>query len=137
VQDPAFLIGKVSCGEESSVLSLLDRGAHHLDDVGMTGERTVDKGGSVGRQTRERHTREMVKGPCHAPSARARQIRSVWKNGEKHIGGVEDAVTVTVSGDKAKETVEALDGAERSNGLLAGEGTGGRQDAEVNETAIV
>jgi hypothetical protein len=79
----------------------------------------------------------MVKRPCHAPSTRARQIRGVGENGEKHIGGVEDAVTLTVSGDNAKETVEALDGAERSNGLLAGEGTDGRQNAGVDEMAII
>jgi hypothetical protein len=50
---------------------------------------------------------------------------------------VEDAVPITVSRDKAEETVEALDSAERGNRLLAGEGTGGRQDARIDETAIV
>jgi hypothetical protein len=50
---------------------------------------------------------------------------------------VEYTVTVTVTGDKTQETVEALDGAERSYRLLTGEGTGGRQEARVNETAIV
>ncbi len=97
MQDPAFLIGKASCGEESSVLGLLDREAHHRDHIEVTGERTVDEGGSVGRQTRERHTREIVEGACNASSVRARQIRGVRENGEEHIGGVEDAVTVTVS----------------------------------------
>ncbi len=86
MQDPAFLVGKASCGEESSVLGFLDRGAHHRDHIGVTGERTVDEGGSVGRQTRERHTREMVEGACHAPSARARQIRGVRENGEEGRG---------------------------------------------------
>ena len=78
LQDLAFVGGNACGGEESSVLGLLDRGAHHWDDVG---ERTVDKGGSVGRQTRERHTREMVVGTCHASRARARQIRGVRQDG--------------------------------------------------------
>ncbi len=48
-----------------------------------------------------------------------------------------DVVAITVRIDEAKETVEAFDSAKRRNRLLAGEGTGGRQDARVNETAIV
>jgi hypothetical protein len=100
-------------------------------------ERPVDEGGKVGRQTRERHTRETVVGPCHASRARARQIRGVRQDSEDHVGGVEYTVTVTVTGDETQETVEALDGAERSHRLLTGEGTGGRQDALVDETAIV
>jgi hypothetical protein len=103
----------------------------------VTRERPVDEGESIGRQTRERQTSEMVKGPSDATSARAREIRCVGEHGEKHIGGVEDAVPITVSRDKAEETVEALDSAERGNRLLAGEGTGGRQDARIDETAIV
>ena len=31
------------------------------------------------------------------------------------------------AGDKTQETVEAVDGSERSNGLLAGEGTSGKK----------
>jgi hypothetical protein len=67
----------------------------------VTGEGNIDEGESVGRQTRERHTREMVEGTSDAARARARQIRRVGENGEKHIGGAKDAVTVTVSGDKS------------------------------------
>jgi hypothetical protein len=77
----------------------------------------------------QRGTRARWWQPSDAASARARQVRGVREDSQDHVGGVEDAMPVTMRRDKAQETVQALDGAQCRDRLFAGEGAGGRQDA--------
>ncbi len=80
---------------------------------------------------------EVVVRPRDTASPRPRQVRGIREDGETHIRGAENARAMPVDRDEAKKMFEPFKGAELSNGLLASESTGGRQDAGINAPAIV
>ncbi len=88
-------------------------------------------------KTQERHTMQVVERPSDAASASARQIRGLREDSQDHVRGVEDSMPIPMRRDKAQETVQAFHRAQCRNRLFACEGTGGRQDAGVHQTAIV
>ncbi len=109
MENPTFLVGEASCSEKARVLGLLDRGAHHRDHIGVTGE-----------------------GPLinvrASDTLRARG-RDRYEASERTAKIMSDSVPIPMRRDEAQETVQALDGAQCRNRLFAGEGAGGRQDA--------
>ena len=51
VKDETLVVGETSGSEEGGVLGLLDGGTDYGNGVSMTGERTVDEGKGIGRET--------------------------------------------------------------------------------------
>ncbi len=57
---------------------------------------------------------EVMEGIRYAGRPRLTQVRGVRKDGQYHVGRLEDTRAVTVVGDKSEETVEAAESAKRS-----------------------
>ena len=51
VKDETLVVGETSGSEEGGVLGLLYGGTDYRNGVSMTGERTVDEGKGIGRET--------------------------------------------------------------------------------------
>ncbi len=103
----------------------------------MTGDRPIDEGKGVGRETCPRQAREVVERTRDAAGARAREIGGIGKNRQEHVRRMKDNVTEAMTGDEAQEALQPFHGAERRRGLLARESTGCLEDSRVHQPSVV
>jgi hypothetical protein len=122
-----FDIADFGGGKQTGVLRFLNCRADDRNLSGVVaGYRAVDKRQRVVGESGSGSTGEVVVWPSDRARARPGQIRSVRKNLEEHIGGMIQAMAVTVGRGIAEETVETSEGVEGGVVEFAGEGAGSR-----------
>ncbi len=135
-ENATFDIADFGGGKQSGVLRFLNCRADDRNLSGVTGYRAVDKRQRVVGESGSGSTGEVVVGPSDQARARLGQIRSVRKNLEEHIGGMIQAMAVTVGRGIAEETVETSEGVEGGVVEFAGEGAGSGEQATVDTSTV-
>jgi hypothetical protein len=93
VENRTLVVGQASGSKEGGILSLLYGGTDYRNGVSVTGDRPINEGKGVGRETWPKKAREMVKRARDATGARAREIGGIGENRQEHVGGMEDNFT--------------------------------------------
>jgi hypothetical protein len=115
----------------------MDCGADDRNLGGVTRDRAIDEDQRVVSEPWGRSTGEVVVGYGDRARARPGQIGGVGKNFHDHVGGMVQAVSVTVGRGISEETVETVECVEGGVGEFTGEGAGGGEKAAVHTSTVV
>jgi hypothetical protein len=79
--------------KRAAAKSLLYGGTDYRNGVSVTGDRPINEGKGVGRETWPRHACEVVERARDAAGARARELGGIGENRQEHVRRMKDNTT--------------------------------------------